>query len=154
MTESHLNNILKDTFFSLNIEEATSDTLRKVLTVLVSYFDIEKQMVVVRHLASVNVPSVNTENVHNALIKIFAEKELPWKNCLAILIDSCAVMLGSKNHLENRIEKPFVPTSLIYMESHVITSTMPANNLHHISTLTFFQVCILISSDLKIKEWC
>ena len=110
--ESHLNSILKDTFFSLNIDEATSATLRKVLTVFVSYFDAEKQMVVVRHLDSVNVPSVNTENVYNVLIKIFAEKELPWKNCLAILMDSCAVMRGSKNGLEKRIRETVCPDLL------------------------------------------
>ena len=103
---------LKETYFSLNIDEATSDTLQKVLTTLVSYFCEENKQVIVRHLTSLNVPSVTTNDIYNALVSFFDEKNIPWQHCLASLMDSCNVMRGSKNGLEKKLRETVCPNLL------------------------------------------
>ena len=57
----------------MNIDKATSDTLQKILTALVTFFCEEKKEVVVRHLVSLNMPSVTTDDIYNALVSLFNE---------------------------------------------------------------------------------
>ena len=103
---------LQRTFISLNIDEATSKTLHKVLKILVSYFWEENQQVVMAHLASVTLPSVGTQAIYNALVVLFQGKKTPWSNCRAIFVDSCNVMRGSKSGLEQRIRGTVNPNLL------------------------------------------
>ena len=46
---------LKTSYFSLNIDEATSDNKQRVFSVLVSYFSTSLNKVGVRHFASISV---------------------------------------------------------------------------------------------------
>ena len=87
--EKHLVDKLKEGFFSFNIDEATSATLHKVLTLLVSYFCGTKNEVVVEHLGSLNLPTVNSETVFKAVVNLMDEKNLPFSNLMAVLMDSC-----------------------------------------------------------------
>ena len=80
---------LKEEFFSFNIDEATSTTLHKVLTLLISYFCCTKNEVVVEHLGSLNLPTVNSETVFKAVVDFMDEKNLPFSNLMAVLMDSC-----------------------------------------------------------------
>ena len=57
--EDELMEKLRKTFFSFNLDDATSTTHRKVLTILVSYFCELRKEIIVEHLASVNIPIVN-----------------------------------------------------------------------------------------------
>ena len=92
LEESMLSEI-RSTYFTLNLDEATSSNHHRVLsTVLVSYFNQGKKEVVCEHLPLINVPAVTTENIFNTLINLFKEKSVPWKNLLATLMDSCNVM--------------------------------------------------------------
>lgn len=100
---------LRNTFFSLNIDEATSKSLKKVLSILVSYFSTDDQQVVVRHLHSVSVIHANSESIHKELCKLFSEKGLPWNNLISILSDSCNVMRGSKSGFETRVRSCNAP---------------------------------------------
>ena len=72
--EKHLVDKLKEGFFSFNIDEATSATLHKVLTLLVSYFCSTKNEVVVEHLGSLNQLTVNSETVFKAVVNLMDEK--------------------------------------------------------------------------------
>ena len=45
---------IKNSFFSLNIDESTSNNLMRVLTILVSYFSATEQSIVVEHLSSLS----------------------------------------------------------------------------------------------------
>ena len=90
--EENMLSEIRSTYFSLNLDEATSSNHHRVLsTVLVSYFNQGKKEVVCEHLASINVPAVTTENIFNTLIN-FKEKSVPSKNLLATLMESCNVM--------------------------------------------------------------
>ncbi|RXN32849.1 splicing factor 3B subunit 2-like protein [Labeo rohita] len=66
--------------FSLNIDEATSKTNKRVL-----------------------------ESLFSALDRLFERMNLPWDNLVSILMDSCAVMRGSKNGLEKKIRDRRAP---------------------------------------------
>lgn len=83
--------------FSLNIDEATSSNNKKVLGILVSYFDDDVGHIVVEHLASIEMVSVKSESLYNVLVNLFEEHQIPWENLVTILMDSCAVMRGSKS---------------------------------------------------------
>ena len=60
----------------MNIDKATSATLQKILTALVSFSCEEKKEAVVRHLISLNMPSVTTDDICNALVSLFDEKKI------------------------------------------------------------------------------
>ena len=86
--EKQLIDKLREGFFSFNIDEATSSNLHKVLTLLVSYFCTTKNEVVVEHLGSLNLPTVKSETVlFKAVLDLIKEKELPWCNLMAVLIE-------------------------------------------------------------------
>ena len=91
--------------FSLNIDESTSKGLKRVLAVLVSYYSCEEDAVLVEHLASLELIKVNSESLYEALVELFSKHEIPWENCVSILMDSCNVMRESKSGLETRIRE-------------------------------------------------
>lgn len=95
--------------FSLNIDESMSNNHKKILSVLVSYFSNEMEEVVVRHLISLELDIVNSSTLFKALCDVFEEKNIPWKNLISILMDSCAVMRGSKSGLEVKIRNGPAP---------------------------------------------
>ena len=98
--EESLLSEIRSTYFSLNLDEATSNNHHRVLTVLVSYFNQGKKEVVCEHLTLINVPAVTTENILNTSINLFLKKKsVPWKNLLTTLMGSCNIMRGSKNGL-------------------------------------------------------
>ena len=94
---------LSSSFFSLNIDEATSKTFHRVLSILVSYYSTSQQEVVLKHLASVSLIKVNSESTFQAIDDVFTRKGIPWKNLVSVLMDSCAVMRGSKSGVEVRL---------------------------------------------------
>ena len=94
---------LQTAFFSLNIDEATSQNLHKVLAVLVSYYSKEHKKVVVQHLDSISVIKVNSESLFSELTKLFEKHQHSWSQLISILIDSANVMHGSKSGLEVHI---------------------------------------------------
>ena len=59
--EKQLIDKLREAFFSFDIDEATSSNLHKVPTSLVSNFCTTKNEVVVEHLGSLNIPTVNSK---------------------------------------------------------------------------------------------
>ena len=100
---------LKESVFSLNIDEATSKTDLKILTVFVSHFSASRGKLMIHHLASINMKTVTAELLYKALADVFDEFDLPWSNLLSIMMDSCEVMRGSKGGLETLIRQRKVP---------------------------------------------
>ena len=100
---------LRKTFFSFNLDEATSTTHHKVLTNLVSYFCKLHKEIIVEHLSSMNIPIVNAETFYAAIVDLVKSKEISWKNLLAMLMDSGGVMRGSKYGFEIKIRLRVAP---------------------------------------------
>ena len=96
---------LKNCFFSLNIDESTSENYKRVLTVLVSYYSPVMKTVIVEHLASVSLVKVDSASVYSEICKIMESNQIPWSNLISVLMDSCAVMRGSKSGVELRLRE-------------------------------------------------
>ena len=97
-----LSDDLCDSFFSLNIDEASTDTQKKRLTFLVSYFSTENQKVVGKHLASVNMLSVPSEAIFDETVHLFTEGHLQFSHVMSVLLDACNVMRGCNSEVEVR----------------------------------------------------
>lgn len=100
---------IKQCPFSLNIDESTSNNHKRVLAVLVSYFSERETTVVVEHLTSLELIKVDAISIYDALVDYFQKHDIPWENLVSILMDSCAVMRGSKSGLEQRIRETKAP---------------------------------------------
>ena len=99
-------------FFSLNLDEATSLTYHKILTLLVSNFCHLKKEIFVEHLTSLNLAIVNFLKVYDALETFFRSNELPWNHLLSTLMDSYGVMRGVKNGFETKLRDQVAPNLL------------------------------------------
>ena len=77
-----------------------------------SFFCEEKKEVVFRHLVSLNMPSVTTNDIYIALVSHFDKKKIPWEHCLASLMDSCNVVRGSKSGLKKKLHESVCPNLL------------------------------------------
>ncbi|XP_060790878.1 uncharacterized protein LOC132894778 [Neoarius graeffei] len=98
--------------FSINLDEATSSSDKKVLSILVSYYNPGRKAVDVEHLGSFEVLKVTTATLENALDKFFTDNDIPWSNMVSMMMDSCAVMRGSKSGLETRVRHNHCPELL------------------------------------------
>ena len=103
--DEKVNAELKETFFSLNIDEDTSTSCLKVLAVLASYFNMERGEIEVHHIGAVSLTTVTAKAIKDKLVELFLNKGLPWSNCLSLLLDSCNVMRGSKGGLETHTKR-------------------------------------------------
>ena len=104
--------------FSLNIDEATSNNKKRVLTLLVCYFSNLEKRVVIEHLASISLISVTSETVFKEVDKIFLDHQIPYLNLMSILMDSCSVMRGSKSGFELRMRNEKAP-HLLDIDGHM-----------------------------------
>ena len=62
------------------------------------------------------------ETVFKAVVELINEKELPWYNLMAVLMDSCSVMRGSKNGFEIKLRESVAPALI----------DMDGDSCHHI----------------------
>lgn len=98
--------------FSLNLDESTSESNKRILAILTTYFCPKQERIVLEHLKSIEMFKVDTKSVLRAVDKLFTENNIPWTNIVSVLMDSCNVMRGSKNGLEVRIRKEKAPQLL------------------------------------------
>ena len=95
--------MLRDGPFSLNIDEATGKNDKKVLAFLASHYNRTRGKMVVSHVASVKVFRVNANSIFEQVERLIESNNIPWKNLVSILMDSCSVMRGSKNGVETKV---------------------------------------------------
>lgn len=95
--------------FSINLDESTANRDKKVLSILVSYFNPDRNSVDVEHLGSLEVLKVNAVKLEQLLVKFFMDNNIPWSNLVSMLMDSCGVMRGCKMGLEARVRKDHCP---------------------------------------------
>ena len=94
---------IRSTPFSINLDESTSNSNKKVLSILVWYFNQELKHVVVEHLGSIEVLKGTAQYLETALVTFFNDHNIPFANLISMMMDSCNVMRGSKSGLETRI---------------------------------------------------
>ena len=105
-------NAIRTTPFSLNIDESTSNSNKRVLAILASYYSHQRKGVLVEHLASLEVIKVDSQSLFDELDELFVKHNIPWTNLVSILMDSCNVMRGSKSGVETRIRSGKAPQLL------------------------------------------
>lgn len=130
-------NDLKTYPFSINVDESTCNGNKKVLAVLVSYLRVQTSEIVLAHLASIEVLSVNSASIMNKLENLFTEYNLPWNNLVSCLFDSCNIMRGKHNGVEKRC-RDLVPALL----------DIDGDSCHHIhnATKTF---CLQMGKEVE-----
>ncbi|XP_034548453.1 uncharacterized protein LOC117819281 [Notolabrus celidotus] len=127
-----------------------SNNNKKVLSMLVCYFHADLRKVMVEHLGSLEVVKVNAANLERLLCDFFKQNNIPWKNLVSMLMDSCSVMRGSKTGLETRIHQ-YCPTLL----------DIDGDSCHHIHNAAkkfaepFDHYLEQLFSDLQVDhQWC
>ncbi|XP_034058946.1 uncharacterized protein LOC117537731 isoform X2 [Gymnodraco acuticeps] len=91
--------------FSLNLDESTSNNNKKILSMLVCYYHADLRKVIVEHLGSLEIVKLNAASLEKVLCEFFEKNNIPWNNLVSMLMDSCAVMKGSKTGLEIRMHQ-------------------------------------------------
>ncbi|KAL6473267.1 hypothetical protein MHYP_G00194550 [Metynnis hypsauchen] len=72
---------------------------------LVRYYHDDLRKVMVEHLGSLEILRVDAASLEKVLCDFFVKNNIPWQNLVSLLMDSCAVMRGSKTGLETRIHQ-------------------------------------------------
>ena len=139
----------------MNFDEATSETLQKILTTFVSFFCEEKKEVVARHPVSLNMPSVTTDDIYNALVSLFDEKKIPWEHCLASLMVHAMSCGEAKTVSRKSCVKQYVQTYSMSMVIVAITYITAVRYLHKCSvniSNIFSNPFIVTSNAQKVIE--
>ena len=92
---------LKSTPFSLNIDEASSDHGKKILSMIVSFFDEDIGAVAIHHLASVELVKTDAQSIYKAIAGVIEGKGILWDNLVSVLLDSCNTMRAQNQELNS-----------------------------------------------------
>jgi hypothetical protein len=96
---------MKESKFSVNLDECFSNNNEKVMSVLVSYFSETMQEVVVKHWASEAMTVVNAEKVLNVVLELFRKDDIPLAQIISNLSDSTNYMRGKINGYETKLRE-------------------------------------------------
>ena len=97
---------MKTSPFSLNIDESTVKASRKkVLNIMVCFFDVEDQKPSTHLYGSIEMFLVNAQTVYNAVICKLQEDDIPLENLMTILSDSAAYMRGKANGFQAKMKE-------------------------------------------------
>ena len=96
---------LKGKFFSLNVEEATNNSMDKIINILIQYFDEDTQRTAFEHLGSRKQNLATAKNIFEDLSDVLREYEFDWKQVVSCLMDNCATMRGSRGGVETLIRE-------------------------------------------------
>ena len=83
--------------FSVNIDECIASNTRKVLSILLSYFDDEFGRCIVQERIY-----INAEMLFSKFCNVFFEDDIPLANLIYSLRDSAGYLRGEKSDLKKR----------------------------------------------------
>ena len=104
-----MSNILRETPFSLSIDESISSHTKHVYTILVSFYNTKVEKIVIEHLGSIDVLSCTSEDLYCKTLKIFSTWEIPFEKLLAMLADSASTMCALATGLETKLRLTVAP---------------------------------------------
>lgn len=105
---------LKTTYFSINLDESTDNAGRKIVNVLVRFYDDAKGEVVTQLLGSYSESHATSANLFAGLAELLDQDSdpegdpdcsdpIPWTNVVSCLLDNCNTMRGKNSGLETLI---------------------------------------------------
>ena len=92
--------ILRSIHFSLNMDESSSNNLKKVIYILVRFYSPVQQTSMMHHFTSISLIKADASSILKAVTTLMELKEIPWENLVSVLMDSYNVMRGSKSGFE------------------------------------------------------
>ena len=106
-TNSHTELVekLRQYLFSTNMKEYSTGNNKKVFSVLVSFYDEEKERSVVEHYSSIECVVVNVQVLFNSIENLFELDSISWHNLVSDLSDSTNYMRGKKSGLETKLRE-------------------------------------------------
>lgn len=136
--------------FSLNVDEATTLNMDKILNVLVRFFDNESNRVITQHLASRKVNIANAPNLMLELKDVMQTYGLEWRQVTSILLDNYAVMRGKKSGLETqaRKENPYL-LDVSGETVHMVSNAAKALMIMALISLLIFSLAVQFFSTLS-----
>ena len=72
--------------FGINVDECTSNNSQKVLSILVSYFDIEIGESVGQHYESISLIELNAKSLLERICNCFIRDDIPFQNLVSDLM--------------------------------------------------------------------
>ena len=106
---SNLVEKMKNTNFSILIDESTQIQGKKFLHILSRFYDTKKSDIVTYFYKAVVVNNANAENIVSAINSAFEEDGIPWKHVIQVMSDSPNVMRGKTNGVLAIIKKKYAP---------------------------------------------
>lgn len=98
-----LSSKLKDNFFSLNIDEGTTNAMDKIINIFVRFFDDSQNMVVTDHLGSRKSNISTSKNIFDHVNDVLMERGLDCNQIVSCLLDNCNTMRGCQGGVEKLI---------------------------------------------------
>lgn len=97
---------MQATPFSFNIDESTTKHGKKrVLNVMVCFYDSVLNKSVTHLYSALELFTVNAESVFSALVSKMKEDDIPLKNLMSVLSDSAAYMRGCNNGVFKKLKE-------------------------------------------------
>lgn len=104
-SEQSIASILKDTNYSIIVDETTDVSVKKCLAILVRYVDIRLEKVKDRLLALVEVTDVTSEGILQKILTTIESLSIPHSNLLGFAADNAAVMMGKFNGVQAKLKQ-------------------------------------------------
>ncbi|CAH1106728.1 unnamed protein product [Psylliodes chrysocephalus] len=104
-SEQSIASILKDTNYSIIVDETTDVSVKKCLAILVRYVDIRLEKVKDRLLALVEVTDVTSEGILQKFLTTIESLSIPHSNLLGFAADNAAVMMGKFNGVQAKLKQ-------------------------------------------------
>lgn len=120
---------------------------------LVSYDHDDLKKVVVEHLGTLEILKGTAASLERELCQFFDQNNIPWRNLVSILMDSCVVMRGSKTGLETRIHQ-HCPGLLDIDGTLVTICTIVQRNLQshlNVTWSSYSVICRWTTSGAQIR---
>lgn len=105
--------VLRESKFSLIVDETTDISTKKSLVLVVRYMDRLSQSIQDKFLALLELFKTDAESIFQAIKDFFAENEIPFKNLIGLATDGASVMAGEINGVQVKLKQE---TNLFYVK--------------------------------------
>ena len=95
---------LKQSYFSLLMDESTDISVDKQACLVVRMFDEASGTVNSKFLSMVSVPLADADHLFNAIDNLFEVEAIPYSNMVGFGSDGASVMLGKNNSVVTRLK--------------------------------------------------
>ena len=116
---------LKQTKFSLLIDESTDIAAAKQLWMVVRYYDDASSKVVSNHYALIDVPRADAATLFDSIKTQFETDQIPLSNLIGFASDAANVMVGMHNSVQSR---------LLAINPHLFVMTCICHSAHLVAS--------------------